>query len=1002
MGIVPNPYDPTQVGSPSWKQAAESAETSTNINLSSPGATIGGAVIPPGQNKLVLLGAQTNPAENGLYVFDTPTTPLIRSIIANTGEKIDNGAVVIDNGTNERKIFTLDIDGTETIDFDPVVVTEQGGVGNDELVKVSSNDLSSDFLLNKLSAGTDISITELNDGGNETVQISSTASTTDELAKVSSNDTTADFLTNKIVAGSNITINELNDGSNETLQIIANISPNTDENVKVSSNDTTSDFLLNKLVAGNNIDITENNDGGNETVTIDVETLTKTDVSDFVESDYVHTFGAESIAGVKTFTDELNINLGGVESFNFGTNGNGDGLYKIYDRTGSTGESLEFVSRPTRASIIVQGSTRLLEHVAINHQFSIVGNTSSDTLFIKNSDNDGIFLAEGDGRLRATFPSYTSLVDANNVLTNKEYVDNAITTAVTGLGDVSGLGSSTDNALTRWNGTSGTSIQNSGVILDDANNLSGINNLDVNGLTRVGTNFASPYKLSVQSNTNFTYIEILNDGGFNQGAFFGIENNGPLNSDQDFTLYNWQGGPITFYTDTVPSSGQVRFQIENDGTLNVAGQTNYELKVTDDDDIPNKRYVDDADATVLSLANRQVRVSGADTTSSFLSSKLSAGTNIGFNILNPGLNEQLQLNVTGLTKSDITDFVEGDYVHTFGNESIAGVKTFTEDVPIIIDSPSTGGSLEIGYFNSVLPNCYGVRNTTASGYFCFMPNASNPQIVMGDPNNTTGSGFIDVDNNRPLNLNVLDTGAGTPAVVNIGSGGLNIIAGGNITLGASNTVDGVDVGSPKNSIVVDTNQYQLVNDSASPGANKRYGTNSSGVKGWVDNRSPVYVSVNGLDFIFGLTPSPDYFLAAIPQVIFDPVNGSMRVLAYDDTINEGAGYFITIPPDALTVKIRIVCRATGALTGTDNVNWKIAFREFNDGTPISAWSDNDLGTFGISNNDWKYNETGTLTLASLGLNQGSLYHFQLYRNNTGVTDNIVGDVNLVHVRFEIN
>jgi hypothetical protein len=42
---------------------------------------------------------------------------------------------------------------------------------------------------------------------------------TDEAVKVSSNDTTSGFLGSKIVAGSNITVTELNDGGNETLEI---------------------------------------------------------------------------------------------------------------------------------------------------------------------------------------------------------------------------------------------------------------------------------------------------------------------------------------------------------------------------------------------------------------------------------------------------------------------------------------------------------------------------------------------------------------------------------------------------------------------------------------------------------------------------------------------------------------------------------------------------------------------------------------------------------------
>lgn len=46
-------------------------------------------------------------------------------------------------------------------------------------------------------------------------------------------------------------------------------------------------------------------------------------------------------------------------------------------------------------------------------------------------------------------------------------------------GDVSGPVSSTDNAISRWNGTAGDSIQNSGVIIDDSNNISGIASLTV-------------------------------------------------------------------------------------------------------------------------------------------------------------------------------------------------------------------------------------------------------------------------------------------------------------------------------------------------------------------------------------------------------------------------------------------------------------------------------------------------------------------------------------------
>lgn len=67
-------------------------------------------------------------------------------------------------------------------------------------------------------------------------------------------------------------------------------------------------------------------------------------------------------------------------------------------------------------------------------------------------------------------------------------------------GDVTGPASSTDNAIVRFNGTDGEDIQNSGVILNDTNDISGINDLRTTRLTFDGTNFMStlapPYCMS--------------------------------------------------------------------------------------------------------------------------------------------------------------------------------------------------------------------------------------------------------------------------------------------------------------------------------------------------------------------------------------------------------------------------------------------------------------------------------------------------------------------------
>lgn len=48
-------------------------------------------------------------------------------------------------------------------------------------------------------------------------------------------------------------------------------------------------------------------------------------------------------------------------------------------------------------------------------------------------------------------------------------------------GDVNGPGASTDNAIVRWDGASGTFIKNSSVIIDDSGNVSGVNNISMSG-----------------------------------------------------------------------------------------------------------------------------------------------------------------------------------------------------------------------------------------------------------------------------------------------------------------------------------------------------------------------------------------------------------------------------------------------------------------------------------------------------------------------------------------
>lgn len=86
----------------SWKASARVASQS-NINLSSPGATIDGVTLTSGDR--VLIKAQTTLSQNGIYLFDTSSTPLVRSLDASTFRELEQAIVSVEEGTNAGTSF---------------------------------------------------------------------------------------------------------------------------------------------------------------------------------------------------------------------------------------------------------------------------------------------------------------------------------------------------------------------------------------------------------------------------------------------------------------------------------------------------------------------------------------------------------------------------------------------------------------------------------------------------------------------------------------------------------------------------------------------------------------------------------------------------------------------------------------------------------------------------------------------------------------------------------
>lgn len=120
-----NPSDAVNLGYASslieglkWKNEPCQVVTTSNINLASPGATLAGQTMVSGNRVLVL--AQTLQPENGIYVWNGPTTPMTRSLDANTFTELENAIVVVtSNNSQYRQTQIGGTLGTSNIIFTP-------------------------------------------------------------------------------------------------------------------------------------------------------------------------------------------------------------------------------------------------------------------------------------------------------------------------------------------------------------------------------------------------------------------------------------------------------------------------------------------------------------------------------------------------------------------------------------------------------------------------------------------------------------------------------------------------------------------------------------------------------------------------------------------------------------------------------------------------------------------------------------------------------------------
>jgi len=132
--------------------------------------------------------------------------------------------------------------------------------------------------------------------------------------------------------------------------------------------------------------------------------------------------------------------------------------------------------------------------------------------------------------------------------------------------DVEGPASSTDNAVARFDGTAGNKIQNSGVILDDSDNVTGVNKITTAAFT-MPTNAGADYVLVSDASGNGTWQEAL-PLDVKEGDVLVVDNVNSLNFTGDVSVTD-DGNNQSTITVTSPQIDEEIIQCSSTSSQNV-------------------------------------------------------------------------------------------------------------------------------------------------------------------------------------------------------------------------------------------------------------------------------------------------------------------------------------------------------------------------------------------------------------------------------------------------
>ena len=507
----------------------------------------------------------------------------------------------------------------------------------------------------------------------------------------------------------------------------------------------------------------------------------------------------------------------------------------------------------------------------------------------------------------------------------------------------------------------------------------------------------------------------INNGNTGQIVQQGVV--GPFNTSSYTTgsqLYVAVGGGLTATNPTPINVSQLV------GTVISSSTTNGYINVIVGD-IQNDKYV---------------RNSATDTTSGYLSNKLTAGAGITFSTNNSGANEsitiassvtsaplpviQLETSSTNTTSSTVNTFTPLT-MNTSDIQNNTSYLSWTSGNAITVNA--TGNYLvyyEVPFASAAATRTVNARvyNNTAAAVIA----GSAQSIVQGSTNwgpVLTNRFIVSLTAGQTISLQVSSTTASNTVSSGVVFGAISLTgligpAGSQGATGntgatgptgpqgpAGPTGSGSNVNVYNQGTAVTGTPFSILNFTGNVSV-----TNAG--SGQANIAISTSIPLRYLSFYANSFDNPvtsDWAVVAIAPNVSDPTNSGLNVRQFDQTTSQGVGLMLDVPVGASSVTFGFKGRAQTAPGSGYVVQQGLYIRALASGSATSAWSTvTALTSFSLATNaNWQY-FTQTFTLASLGLTAGSLYQLECVRITSGVTGgtNLVGNWLLAELSAQFN